>query len=281
MTPAVAIALVLLSAALHASWNALLGASNERERQLALMAIPYSVFGLAGAAWAPLPSPPSWPYIVLSAVCELVYCGALLRAYARADFVRIYTVARGSSPLFIALGAAAFAGEAPRPLQVAGIACVSTGVVCLSLGHSLSSALSMRLALATGAAVACYTLLDGIGVRTSGSLVGYLSWVYLLWNGCILVVFSRKGLTSRGALFRSATGTARGIAAGVASLLAYGSVIAAMENLPMGVVSALRETGIVFAVAIGWTLLRIPPSVASGAGCLLVCAGAVLLTWGI
>ncbi len=118
------VALVLLSALLHAVWNAFLHVSEDRVVQLGTMSLPYLAAGLAGALLLPLPPAAAWPYVAASALLELGYCAALLRAYRRGEFSEIYPIARGLSPLLVAGLAFALLGERPTPAALAGIAWV-------------------------------------------------------------------------------------------------------------------------------------------------------------
>lgn len=81
--------LVLLSALLHASWNAFLHLSDDRVWLLGIMSIPYLVVSSVGVAVLPLPAPASCPYIAASVVLEFAYCLSLIRAYRSGDFGQI------------------------------------------------------------------------------------------------------------------------------------------------------------------------------------------------
>jgi drug/metabolite transporter (DMT)-like permease len=73
------------------------------------------------------------------------------------------------------------------------------------------------------------------------------------------------------------TALTQGTIAGTISLAAYGIVILAYRYLPVGTVSALRETSSIFAVAIGWLVMRERPGAQRLAACALVVAGAALI----
>src|SRR5260370_12386721 len=128
----VVVVMVLVSALMHASWNAFLHLSEDRVWLLGMMAVPYVLAGALGAAVLPLPAPASWPCIGASVVLECAYCVALIRAYRSGEVGQIYPIARGLSPLVVGAGALAFAGEALRPLAAAGVALVSAGIVSLA-----------------------------------------------------------------------------------------------------------------------------------------------------
>ncbi|WLE61825.1 EamA family transporter [Burkholderia plantarii] len=271
------VALVLFSALLHAVWNAFLHVSEDRVVQLGTMAIPYLAAGAAGALWLPPPAPGAWPYIAASALLELGYCLALLRAYCSGEFSQIYPIARGSSPLLVALLALPALGERPSAWGLAGIALVSLGIMSLALRRGLRlSGESVPYAVLTGVFIAAYSVVDGIGVRLAGNSLSYICWVYLLWNlpqfalVCALRGGPRPLLASRAALWR-------GVGAGTCALGAYAIVTLAYRHLPVATVSALRETSSIFAIGIGWFAMRERPTARRLAACVMVVAGAVLI----
>ncbi|WP_175965051.1 DMT family transporter [Burkholderia sp. BCC0322] len=271
------IGLVLCSALLHAIWNAFLHVSEDRLVQLGTMSLPYFAFGFAGAALLPAPARAAWPYIAGSAALEVAYCFTLARAYRSGEFGQIYPIARGISPLLVSMLALVFLHEQPTPFGFAGIALVSFGIMSLALRRGFRfSGEGVPFALLTGVFIAAYSICDGIGSRVSGSALGYIAWVYVLWSvpQFVLVCAVRGGPR---AVLGSRTALAQGAIAGTLSLAAYGIVILAYRYLPVGTVSALRETSSIFAVAIGWVVMRERPGAQRLAACALVVAGAALI----
>ncbi|KVT41192.1 DMT family transporter [Burkholderia multivorans] len=271
------IGLVLCSALLHAIWNAFLHVSDDRLVQLGTMSLPYLAFGVLGTALLPAPARSAWPYVGASAVLEVAYCFTLVRAYRSGEFGQIYPIARGLSPLLVSLLAFAALGERPTPFGFAGIALVSLGIMSLALRRGFRfSGEGVPYALLTGVFIAAYSICDGIGARESGSALGYIAWVYLLWSvpQLALVCALRGGPQ---AVFGSRATLRPGAIAGTISLAAYGIVIVAYRHLPVATVSALRETSSIFAVAIGWFAMRERPGVQRLVACALVVAGAALI----
>lgn len=271
------IGLVLCSALLHAIWNAFLHVSEDRLVQLGTMSLPYFAIGIAGVVLLPAPAPAAWPYIVASAALEVAYCFTLARAYRSGEFGQIYPIARGISPLLVSVLALAFLHEQPTPFGFAGIALVSFGIMSLALRRGFRfSGEGVPFALLTGVFIAAYSICDGIGSRVSGSALGYIAWVYVLWSvpQFVLVCAVRGGPR---AVLASRTALTQGAIAGTISLAAYGIVILAYRYLPVGTVSALRETSSIFAVAIGWLVMRERPGAQRLAACALVVVGAALI----
>ena len=92
---------VLLSALMHASWNAVIKPGSDR---LSSMALVDGVAFCFSIALLPLVSPPSllvWGLIGLSVVVNTLYRLLLIRAYHYGDFGQVYPVVRGLPPLLV------------------------------------------------------------------------------------------------------------------------------------------------------------------------------------
>ncbi len=248
MTPAVA-ALVLFAALLHASWNAMLKGGRDGFWGMTVMGIATSLACAVALPFLPVPARASWPYIAGSALLHVGYNAFLVRAYRRGDFGSAYPIARGSSPLLVTLGAALVAQEVPTLLGMAGIVLVSIGIISLAFRGRQLPETGIFYALGTGFFIAAYSVTDGIGGRLSGSAVSYTLWMCVIWGATALPLykFRRPGA----ALWQGARATGLAALGGVVSVLAYGIVIFAMTVAPMGSVSALRETSVLFAVLLG------------------------------
>ncbi len=273
MTPLI-FASVTGAAILHAGWNAVLRGGSDRLWSMTLMMIAVStVTGLA-ACVLPWPNAASWPYVIASALIHTGYNLSLVRTYRIGDLGQTYPISRGSSPVLVALGAMLFAHEAITLVSALGIALVSGGIVSLALQGRTVRAEVLPAALTTGVLIGAYTVVDGIGVRLSGDSVAYANSMFLLWSLTMPPIF----LAMRGrppAYTRRETALA--LAGGVVSILAYGIVIAAMQFGAMGVVSALRETSVVYAAVIGRIFLKERLTTQRVASCLAIAAGAACL----
>ncbi|WP_321844487.1 EamA family transporter [Paraburkholderia bannensis] len=269
--------LVLLSALMHASWNAFLHLSGDRVWLLGMFSIPYVLVSAVGVCVLPMPAHEAWPFIVASAVLEFAYCFTLVRAYRSGDFGQIYPIARGLSPLLISVGALVFAHEELHALAAAGVMLVSVGIMSLAFRRGMRfSGDSVPWALLTGLFIAVYSLVDGIGARVAGNPLSYIMWVYLLWNvPQFFVVCKLRG--GFGQMFTSKGNAVRGMIAGVLALCAYCLVIEAFRFLPIATVSALRELSSIFAVVIGWLFMKEHINARRLVACVFVSFGAVLI----
>ncbi|MFW8594085.1 EamA family transporter [Cribrihabitans neustonicus] len=254
MTAAVT-AIILTAAVLHAVWNAIVKTAADRTTTLGLVALGHVLPGAVMAALLPLPAVESFPYIGLSTLVHFAYYFMLGQAYRHGDLSVVYPIARGIVPALAALWALLFAGEW-LPVQAwGGIALIAFGIQ-LSSWRALSTGVSraaLGFAIGTGVCISVYTVVDGLGVRLSGNTLSYWAW------GALLHVFIAGfvGMIRRDTL---ATLPPRvwlmGLAGGLVSMTAYGLVLYAKTLAPIGAVSALRETSVIFAALIGFVFLR-------------------------
>ena len=270
---------VLLAALLHASWNAMLHGNRDRFLSMTWMSIAIAAISTLVVLFVPWPARAAWPYIGASGLVHIVYNVTLVRSYRRNDLAQAYPVARGSSPLLVTLGAALFAHEAISPLHALGIAMISGGIVAIALQGQHVSRAGVLAALTTGATIAVYTVIDGIGVRLSGGqALAYTAWMFMFYWLMPVLFVAVRGLTALWEPVREAPlSVGSSLIGGVVSIAAYGIVIWALQSGAMGTVSALRETSVVFAVLIGRVFLRETVSAKRWLACMIVAAGAICL----
>ncbi len=274
MSPTVA-AIVLFSALLHASWNALLHGGRDRLWTMTVMNMAMLAVAVAAIPLLPAPEPASWPYIVLSGVLEVGYNLFLIQAYRYGDLGSAYPIARGSSPLLVAVGAMVLVGEMLSPLAMTGLILVSAGIITLAFDGRRLNVRSTAMALATGCFIAAYTVVDGIGVRLSGNSFAYTAWMVVAWALPMpIILICARG---RDAFYAPAREVWRAAAGGLVALVAYGAIIWAMQSGEMGPISALRETSVVFAALIGWLFLNEKLTAYRVAACIVIAIGAALL----
>ena len=136
--------------------------------------------------------------------------------------------------------------------------------------------MNLPWALATGVSIAAYTVVDGIGVRASGNWIGFTGALFAFFLLVPLWYWARR----RRAMFAlpmAEAGKAAG--GGLIALAAYGAIIWAMQANPMGAVSALRETSVVFAALLGAAFLGERLTVLRIAACCVIAAGAICVGW--
>ncbi|TEA63639.1 DMT family transporter [Pseudomonas sp. CH235] len=267
--------LVLFAALLHASWNALLRGGADRLWSMTVMCVAIAIVCAVAAMFMVAPAPLSWGFALLSALLHVGYNLFLVRSYRVGDLGQIYPISRGSSPALITLGAALFAGENITPGELLGIALVSGGIISLAFRGRRLSVPSLPYALGTGCFIAAYSVVDGIGARLSGAPLAYTVWMSALWGVLMPVVYI--GLRDARSLFSIRPGMFAAAMGGLVSLFAYAIVIYAMNEAPLGAVSALRETSVLFAALLGYLFLGETLTVRRMLACVVIASGAIII----
>lgn len=254
MSPSI-IAIILLAAMLHAVWNAIVKTAVDRTTTLGLVALGHVLPGAIMVAILPLPSAEAFIYIALSTFVHFGYFYFLGRAYQHGDLGVVYPIARGIVPALVSLWAMFLLGEVLPPMVWAGIGLIITGIV-LSNWAALRSGVgtsALVLSVCTGVCISIYSLVDGVGVRLSGNTLSYWAWGAFLH----LFVAGFAGWRRRQSLAKLPLKIwVVGISGGMVSMTAYGMILYAKNFAPLGVVSALRETSVIFATLIGFVVLK-------------------------
>ncbi|MGP3989499.1 EamA family transporter [Streptomyces sp. 3N207] len=260
MTPIV-VAAVLAAALTHATWNALAHGIRDQLLAFTLVGGGGSLCGAVLACFVPLPAAGAWPPLLVSAALHVLYQALLMRSFRMGEFGQMYPIARGTAPLVVTVLAAVFVHEMPDPWQLAGVLLASAGLVGVALwglrgkGHSGAGTgagpqwPALTAAVCTGLAIAAYTVVDGVGVRASGTSLGYIAWLMILEG---LAIPAWAIATRRRELAAQLRPVAlRGLLGGALSVLAYGLVLWAQTRAPLAPVAALRESSIIAGAAIG------------------------------
>lgn len=282
MTPLVATA-VLIAAFTHAGWNAIAHAIKDQLLSFTLISGGGVLIGAAAAGFVPFPAAAAWPYLIVSAALHVAYMVLLMRSFTLGDFGQMYPIARGTAPLVVTVLAAVFVGERPDGWATAGVVVASAGLVGLALWGIRGSGRrphwpAIVAALATGLAIAGYTTVDGVGVRASGSSLGYIAWLMILEGLSIPLYALYRRRSALVAQLRPYA--ARGLLGAALSVIAYGLVLWAQTQAALAPVAALRESSIIVGAAIGTVFFKErfgAPRVAA-AGLMVVGIGLMLHT---
>jgi drug/metabolite transporter (DMT)-like permease len=254
LTPAI-IAVVIGAGALHACWNAIAKRVTDRLMAFAWIAAASMAVGGLVLAFAGLPPRQAVPFAITSAVIHTGYNLGLMNSYRLGAFNQTYPIARGTSPLVVAVGAYFLAHEHLGTVALIGIATLAAGLMSLALsaGRLTRGDLpAVGAAVLTGLTVAAYTITDGLGVRHSPDPLMYTALLFVLQGPPLLVAaLARRPL----AAWRDTGTMGRGVVAGLLRTVAYGIVLWAQTKAPLAEVAAIRETSVVFAALIGVTVL--------------------------
>ncbi|VWX56236.1 EamA family transporter [Burkholderiales bacterium 8X] len=267
---------VLLAAAIHAAWNAVVKSGSDKLATTALVAGAAGLMSAFALPFLPLPAPASWPYMAASVFLQVSYYVLVAKAYQQADMSQAYPLMRGTAALLVALFGAVALRERVPTLAMAGIFMIGGGIAGMAfIGRKAGGRRGMFLALANSVVIATYTVVDGIGVRHSGSAASYTAWLFAL---SALPLIGGLAAVRGAALWRYAQAHfGSGLCGGAGTLASYGLALWAMTLAPVAMVAALRETSILFGIAIAAWVLKERVDRARVALAAAVALGAVLL----
>ncbi|MBL4983836.1 EamA family transporter [Pseudomonas fluorescens] len=255
----VATALVLVAALLHATWNTLIKFSGERLLVIACMDSVALLFVVFAVGFVSLPPLDIWPWIMASALFELLYRYLLIQAYRVGDLGLVYPLMRGLSPLVVLVLTLVFAGEVLNTQQILGILLIPFGIVCLLWqgggGDRLPWSM-LPVVVLIGLCIGCYTFLDGQALRRWSHPLDYLVWLTLIsaWPFPLLALVRKRAAFS---LFWR-TQWRLGLSVGLCVLLSYALVLWAMQLGSIAEAAALREVSVILVVLFGMRYLKEP-----------------------
>jgi uncharacterized membrane protein len=294
--PLLAIVLVLTSSVFHVAWNSLVKTSGD-PLATATRAVGLGVLAItpaAALAWLatgqPMLTAEGWAIAAISGIVSAAYFIPLSAAYRRGALSSVYPVARGSGALLGAVVGIVVLGERLEPPGYLGVALLLGGTLVAAL--ATASRATVGPALLAGCAVAAYSALDRVGVRTGPA------WLYAwaLWSVCAIGLVAWRALLARvqarspsrgagsiGDDARAAAGgdQRRALAAGLLIIGTYMLILLAFQIAPLAAVAPLREATTVLAAA--WGVFALGERERAGlrlgaAG--TIAAGAILLAVG-
>ncbi len=284
-----ALALVLCSAVIHASWNFLVKRSGHK----------VVFFWVMAAAGLPLVAGPAiffavredfgWTqlaYCLGTMTLHAMYAITLTRGYYLGDLSSVYPVSRGIGPALVPLLAVIFLGESVSAPAVMGIGLVVCGIFAVQIDSRFLGDMThpfrafttpaMRVAIATGLVISCYSLWDKAGLNHDvppitlllftviGNFVGLLPAI--LW-GIEPGTLRREWVNHRLSMLTAA----------VIAPLGYAFVLIALTTSRVSYIAPSREVGIVIGTAMGVLLLGEGYGMTRIWGSALVVAGVIVL----
>ncbi len=280
---------VLLGAALHASWNALVKSAGDKTVDTALVHFLGAWVALPLLLWVGLPQAAAAPYIAASLVIHVGYYIALAGAYQHGELGMTYPIMRGFAPLLVALGSGTLLGEQPSAAAWLGTIAITVGVALVGLSHpgkALHHRKALAFAFANAAIIALYTFVDGMGVRAEVA-AGGSAWRYVLilfvLDGLpypLLVWLRRTPEQRRDIVAYARTRWPKAALGGCASIGSYAIALWAMTKAPVASVAALRETSVLFAALLGTWLLKEKFGLQRAVGTAVVVLGVMALRLG-
>ena len=240
--PISALLLALAAAAVHATWNLLLSGEDDTHSASAVALVVGTVVFVPVALMNWRIDSAAVPYVVSSSALELGYLALLATGYSIAALSFIYPIARGSAPVLVLVAGVIAVGATVSALAAVGVVLVAVGIVFVRGVRASGGRRDLGLALAVGACIAGYTLVDKHGVVHAAPLT-YL--VFVLGLPAIVYALAvwrvRGGAALRAAVNRST------LLAGIGMFGAYALALAALRLAPAASVAAVRESSVVVA----------------------------------
>ncbi len=291
---ALATALVLVSALMHATWNMLAKRSSHPLAFLWLVNLSSTVMFLPVFTWAiwehGLPAS-ALPWVVATGVLHILYISFLSQAYRYGALSIAYPISRGTGVALVPLIAIPLLGEEISLVGVLGISLVLIGILSLyareirllfrpsSVGVMLQDRLASNrgavYALITGVTIASYSVVDKIGVSHAHPLVyGYLIFVSMTLGLSPYVMNNHQEdawrewrtnpwLVLIGGLFVQAT---------------YLIILAAMTIAPVSYIVPLREVSVLFGAILGMLFLKEVMTTTRIVAALIITGGVILIS---
>jgi drug/metabolite transporter (DMT)-like permease len=289
--PPLALALVLVAAVSHASWNVV-------AHGVSRIGVPFLWWGAVASTviWAPIVPltgglgadflPGFALGVGVSGVLQMAYGIVLQRGYALGRLSTVYATARGTGPALSAFLAVALLGERIGTVAAVGVAVIVAGVVGTGLidraaplpGVRRTVDPSILFGILTGIAIAAYTIWDAHALRTWGiSPVAFMVGC----TGVQVALFAPAALRRRGELLAVARAHwPRILAFGVLSPLSYILVLTAVTMAPVALVAPLREVSVVLVSLFGVVVLREGSAKRRIGASIVVVVGVLLLALG-
>ena len=258
-----ALALILVAAFIHATWNFLLKRSGGGNAFVWL-------FGtLSALLYAPLAAAIIWwqqpqfgwqhyGFMLASAALHTIYYLLLDRGYRSGDFSLVYPLARGTGPLITMLAAVLLLHEQPGPLAVGGALLIGCGAFLLTgdprkLRES-GNLHAVGFALLTGCTIASYTLVDKLAVAAWLIPPLVQDWATNLGRVVLMTPLALRARAELAPTWRRAWKEIVGVA--ILCPLSYILVLTAMVFTPVSYVAPAREISILIGAMMGARLLQ-------------------------
>jgi len=264
----------------HAVVNVLTKRAADKYAMRLLIGVFSAVLVTPALFFLPLPSGRAIWFLCGTALVHALYELLLVRSYESAAFSAVYPVARGTGPLFTALGAILLLRQHVPPIELAGIALICGGVIAIGLSHRTTDGAlkGLGFALGTGLTIGCYTLIDANGVHAVTNPFTYVLWFFVAHGASVLL--TAPGIRGHAVVIEARRQWRLGVVTAALSIVSYGSAMLAYRYGATAQLAALRETSVLFGTALAMTFLgeHMTPRRWAAAGA--IAAGAIMLQMG-
>lgn len=281
----VALALILVSAGIHATWNLfakrLPGGAEGTWLFTTISTVAFAPLVVVVVIWTGYrPDGRDWIFLLGTGVLQTLYFTVLRRGYASGDLSIVYPLARGTGPLAAIALAIVLIGERPGPLTIAGAATITAGTFLLATpfrGAGDHHA-AVRFGLAIGIIIGIYTAWDGYAVGTLAIPALVLIWCADVGRSLLLLPVAVR----RADAIRSAWNSHRLeiTSIGILSTTSYLLVLLAMTIAPVSSIAPAREVSIVIGTVLGMIVLGEPVGPRRILASVVIAAGVVVVALG-
>lgn len=284
-----AVALVLISAIAHASWNLMVRRSDKPELTNWMMATCGALLASPIAMYLFVTNTPDqagWWFILGTVILHIAYFFTLGRAYKYGDLSLVYPIARGLGLVLIPVVGVTVLDESVSILAGFGIIAIFTGVVMVgsSSGTGFRAWLKPRsifadrgvlFALITGILIAAYSTLDKRGVEYVEPIF-YMFCLSLGGSVGVLPLIARSYASSE-FILEIRTRWKIGLLGGLCQFLAYTLVLSAFRLSPVSYIGPFRELAILFGVVLAVVVLKERVTRSRAAGAMAIGLGSLVV----
>ena len=275
-----ALILIFLSAAVHAVVNVLTKRADDKYAMRLLIGVFSAILVAPALFFLPLPHGRAIWFLIATAFVHALYELLLVKSYENGAFSAVYPVARGTGPLFTALGAILILREHAPVSEMLGILMVCGGVIAIGLSHRATEGAlkGLAYALATGLTIGIYTLIDASGVRAVQEPLTYVAWFFVAHGASVLL--TAPGIRGRAVVIEARRQWKLGVGMAALSIVTYGSAMLAYRFGATAQLAALRETSVLFGTALAMSFLGEHMTLRRWLAAGAIAAGAIMLQMG-
>ena len=278
-------ALMLASAIIHAIIGLWLKKARDKFVFRAILALTTAAIIFPFIFIVPLPARAAWPYLIAGAVIHYIYQLSQIAAFERADMSLVYPVMRGTAPALAAAIAFFSLKESLSPLEITGLLLAAAALIAFGWPNkkrAVGWGAAMCFAILCGIMIATYSVVDGAGMRVTREVQGQI-WSYFVWffmMDWVLIVPTVLVVRRRQLKTLIPQELKWGAIAGASSLVTYGAALIAFSLAPIGPMSAMRETSVVFGAVLAAVFLKEPFGRRRIGFAVLLTSGLILMQFG-
>ena len=281
-----ALLIVLVAAALHASWNFLIKKLNGGPELIWMFSVLSVILYLPALLYLLLVDNITFSleailFMCGSGVLHLSYFLLLQTGYRHGELSLVYPIARATGPLLATVFAVFILGEEVSIQVILGGLCIVVGVLFLTGGirsRNVSKASSLLFGLGTGVLIGCYTVWDAYAVSIVLVSPLVLDYFTNFFRTIALMPYAWNHKSALGDLWYKHKLPIFFIA--LLSPLAYMLVLYVYISTPVVYVAPVREVSVLFTVVLGVVLLKERELASRLIWGLLILAGIALLALG-